>query len=240
MKKYLRPVVVFALLFVIASPGWSVPLGRSNEPMDYLLKTPSLNGFTAGAYFGLIKQTLRLNGAVSDLELQASRVTGYVGYELFRGFSVYVIGGANEVELSGTASTDSEAVFGGGFSVNLLNHFFREPVPMEDAIRINAGAQFLTTKAGFGGIAAEWDEITAAVTVSLVNHTDGNKYYTPESIAIYAGPAFSYLRSKHFESKGDVGVTGGLEIFFTDSMAIDLRVEQFDSISFSAGVNYRF
>ena len=90
----------------------------------------------------------------------------------------------------------------------------------------------------FNGV--EWDEISTSLTLELVNNTIGNKFYTPESISLYAGPIFSTFISDDFSEDNDFGVVGGLEIFIVDTVIFDVEIQHFGQTSFSAGINFRF
>jgi len=240
MKKTLAFAVVTASFVLSSLPVCAVPLGRSNEGMNYLFKDPVLSRITAGAYAGEVNREITFNNSSNENEMNATRVTGYLGISLLEWLNVYGIAGQNKAEIPGMGEADGEAIYGGGISINLLNHFLREPVPMEDAFRLNLGVQVLNTEAQFDSGILDWSEYSGALTISIINHTTGNKYYSPESIALYFGPAFSIIRSDDIEGKNPGGVVGGLEIFFTDSFAVDLRVEFFEQASASAGVNLHF
>lgn len=240
MKKTLAFSIAAASLILTSFPVCAVPLGRSNEGMNYLFKDPVLSRITAGAYGGEVNREIKLKDSGFETEMNATRVTGYLGISLLEWLNVYGIAGQNSAEIPGMVEPDGEAIYGGGISINLLNHFLREPLPMEDAFRLNLGLQYLTTEAQLGSEILAWDELSGALTLSIINHTTGNKEYTPESIAIYLGPAFSTFRSDDIECKNNGGVVGGLEIFFTDSFAVDIRVEYFEKASASAGINLHF
>lgn len=240
MKKTLYTAVTAVALSLSLLPAVAVPLGRSNEAMSYLLKDPVLSSLTAGAYVGEANREFTFKGSSVVREMEASRSFGYLGISLLKWLNVYAVAGQNTAEIVNMGEADGEAIYGGGVSINLLNHFLREPIPIEDTFRLNFGLQQLTTEANLGGESLEWSEISGALTLSIINHTTGHKNYTPESIAIYAGPAFSYMRSDDIEAENTSGAVGGLEIYFTDSFAIDFRVEYFDTASGSVGVNIHF
>ncbi len=240
MKKTLTAAVATATILITASPLIAAPVGRSNDGMDYLFKDPVLSRITAGVYGGEANREIKFENSPVESEMNSTRVTGYLGISLLKWLNVYGMAGQNTAEIPGMGEADGEAIYGGGLSINLLNHFLREPIPMEDTFRLNLGLQILNTEANFGSETLEWAEFSGALTLSIINHTTGNKEYTPESIALYLGPAFSYIRSDDFSAKNDTGVVGGLEIFFTDSFAIDFRVEYFETASGSAGINLHF
>ncbi len=240
MKKTLTLAVATAAIILTSQSACAAPLGRSNEGMDYLYKDPVLAHITAGIYGGEVNREIKLKNSSFETEMNSSRVFGYLGINLREWLNVYAIAGQNTAEIPGWGEADGEAIYGGGVSINLLNHFLIEPIPLEDAFRLNLGLQYLNTKAEFGSESLEWVEFSGALTLSIVNHTTGNKYFAPESIALYAGPAFAYIRSSDIEGKNVGGAVGGLEIFFTDSFAIDFRVEYFEKASGSAGINLHF
>jgi len=240
MKKTLTAAVATATILITASPLIAAPVGRSNDGMDYLFKDPVLSRITAGVYGGEANREIKFENSPVESEMNSTRVTGYLGISLLKWLNVYGMAGQNTAEIPGMGEADGEAIYGGGLSINLLNHFLREPIPMEDTFRLNLGLQILNTEANFGSETLEWAEFSGALTLSIINHTTGNKEYTPESIALYLGPAFSYIRSDDFSAKNDTGVVGGLEIFFTDSFAIDFRVEYFETASDSAPINLHF
>lgn len=227
-------------LFVIMCNTQALAAARSNAGLDYLLRNPTLGNFTAGLYAGSVDREILVGGGPFSTTISSSRFYSYLGYDLSRWLNVYGIFGANEAELSTTDAADSELLYGAGLSFNLLNRFVREPIPMEDAIRINGDIRIISTKATFFMDTINWQEISASLRFSLVNFPVGDKHYRPEAIALYAGPAFSYIQSSAVEAKDEFGAIGGLEIFFYDSLSLDLSVEYFDTTSFFAGLNLRF
>ncbi len=231
-------VVLWGLLTSL--PAFAFPYGSGNEAFDYVLKSPDLSRFSAGVYYTDMKRDIRISGYPFDIRMSIQRLTGYLGYDIASGVNAYAIVGGNAVELDDAGDRQSGMALGVGVSVNLLHHYLREPVPYEDAFRINAGAQFLVNDVDFEPKTVRWTETSAAVTFALVNHTEGHKYYNPESISLYAGPALSILDSSDFSAKTKGGFIGGVQVFFTDSFALDLRVEYFDAANGSAGINLRF
>jgi len=213
---------------------------RSNTAFDYLYRNPSLGRITAGAYAGSVKRDLSVSGSPFDTTITSGRFYGYLGYDIARWINLYGILGANEAKLPGLPKADNELLYGAGLSFNLLNHFIREPTPMEDAFRINGDVRIISTKAEFLLNSISWQEISAALRFSLVNFPEGNKNFRPEAIALYAGPAFSYIQSSVVESTQNFGAIGGLEIFFFDTMSVDFSVEYFDHASIFGGINLRF
>jgi len=212
---------------------------RSNVAMDYLYRNPTLKKFTVGFYGGEMKRDITLFG-MQNTTISSTRYYGYLGYDIARWINLYGILGSNDATLPNTSAMDSELLYGVGLSFNLLNHSIREPTPMEDAIRVNGDLRMISTKAEFPSASVSWQEISGSLRFSLVNFPIGDKRYRPEAIALYAGPAFSFIQSDDVEAKQEFGFIGGLEVFFFDSFSLDLHVENYDTSSVFGGINIRF
>ena len=236
-KLFLAGIATASLLTTTTS---ALAAARSNEAIDYLYKNPALGNLTAGFYVGQSEREISRSGPLPDTSMTSSRGYAYLGYDLAPWLNVYGLLGGNQAKLAGTPSADAEMLLGVGVSMNLLNHFVREPTPMEDAFRINADVRLISTKADFLFNSVTWQELSASLRFSLVNFPEGSKDYRPEAIALYAGPAFSYIQSSDIESKDQLGMVGGLEIFFYDALSVDLNVEYIGATGFFAGVNFRF
>jgi len=241
MKNCKRIFLAGAFSLVFLSLNHQVlAAARSNDAMDYLYPNPSLGRITAGLYGGQVERELALANSPLKTIITSTRFYGYLGYDLAPWLNVYGIFGVNEAELTGTPAADAETLFGAGLSFNLLNRFIREPVPMEDAFRINGDFRIISTEATFFPDTVSWQEITASLRFGLINFPDGNKHYNPEAISLYVGPAYSYIHSDEVESTQELGVLGGIEFFLNDALSVDLSVEQYDQTSFFGGINFRF
>ncbi len=238
-KSILHTLVVIGALSCPALLS-AVPFGANNEAFNYAIKAPDLQRFGAGVYYMESKRDIRISGYPFDIEMGVRRTTGYLAYHILPSVNVYAIIGGNWTELNNSGERHSGIAYGGGISLNLLHHYIKEPVPYEDAFRINAGVQLMVHEADFSPNTVRWTEATAALTFALVNHVTGNKYYNPESISLYAGPLLSVIESSDFSVKSKGGLVGGLQIYFTDSVALDLRLEYIDHASGGAGVNILF
>ena len=240
MKKTTLVPIAVALAFVASSLSvWAIP-SSSNDPFEYMIKGKDLSRFSVGLYVIQSERDIVWDTSGITETLEADRVHGYIGYDLFNACTLYAIGGSSESKIGGMTTADSEGEYGFGVRANLLSHFIREPTPLEDVVRINLGAQYLHSSADTGFTSVDWDEVSVALTVGLVNHTEGNKYYTPESYSIYIGPIYSALDGDGFEAKDDMGLVAGLEVFLTDTIILDLEVQNFENTSVAAGINFRF
>jgi opacity protein-like surface antigen len=240
MKKTTFVPLVVSLSIVASSLSlWAVP-SSSNDPFEYLVRGRDLSKLSIGLYAMQSERDITWDASGITETLKADHVRGYLGYDIFNAVTIYAVGGSSESKFGDNATADSDGEYGVGIRANVLNHFIRETTPMEDAIRVNLGAQYLRSSADTGGTSVDWDEISVSLTLGLVNHTEGNKYYTPESYSIYVGPIYSKLNSDDFEAKDDVGLIAGMEVFLTDTIVVDFEVQNFENTSVAAGINFRF
>lgn len=213
---------------------------RSNDPMDYLYKNEELSPISVGAYVGQAEREISRSGPRPDTIMTSTRSYGYLGYDVTPWMNVYGMLGVNEAELTGSPTADAEMLLGGGISFNLLNRFVRDPIPYEDAFRINADLRAISTEADFILDSVSWQEYSASLRFSLVNFPTGDKTYRPEAIALYAGPMLSWIQSSEISSTDEVGLFGGVEIFLYDGLSLDLQAEYVGEASVFGGINVRF
>ncbi len=238
-SKFTRLAGALCLLMLISIQP-ALAAARSNAGIDYLFRNPSLGRFTAGFYGGQVRRDVSPSGSPFETQITSDRYYGYLGVDILPWMNLYGILGSNQAKLSNTTVAESEMLYGAGLSFNLLNHFIREPTPMEDVIRINGDLRIVSTKSDLPIGEVSWQEISASLRFSLVNFPVGDKAYRPEAIALYIGPAYSYIASSEVEASQKFGAIGGLEIFFYESLSLDLMVEYYDTASVFGGLNLRF
>jgi len=240
MKKYTYiSLLVVVAVFVSSISLLAMPIGSSNIPSEYLIKGKDLSWLSIGLHGGQFERDIEWDNGVVQ-KLKSNRWLGYVGADVFNFITIYAQAGQNESSLNDGEMADAEAAFGGGFRMNLLSHFIREPTLTEDIVRLNFGADYLHTSSDVTYEGIDWDEISTSLTIELVNNTTGNKFFAPESISLYVGPVFSTLISSDFSEDNSLGVMGGLEIFIVDTVVLDFEVQHFGQTSFSGGINFRF
>lgn len=232
--------VVLLSLFATPFMLTAMPIGSSNNPMEYLVKGRDLSWLSIGLYGSETKRSIERDATGLTTTLESRHVNGYIGIDALSWLTVYAIGGQSESKYGSLSYADGEAEYGVGIRANLLNHFLREPMLMEEDIRLNLGAHYRQSSSDLGATSIDWNEISAALTLALVNHSDRNKAFAPESVSIYAGPMFSTLLSDDFEAEDHAGAVAGIEIFFTDSVTLDIEVQHVGETSVGGGINLHF
>lgn len=244
MKK--RNLILIALAFSCTAHVVSAgPMGGSNMGRDYLITTGELANWRSGMSYESGDRDVRVRGL--DTVMASRKAMLYLGYELLPWCVPYVTGGSTETSFPGGADGDKESEYGIGLQFNLLEHDILDPLLMEDKLRVNASCQYSASKASWDGRDLRWRELFASVTVSVVNDLRGSKFFVPESIALFAGPIFSYIDSSSISDtegalKADekLGITGGIEIFLTKRISLDAAVKRYNAESYSAGLHIRF
>ena len=238
----LYSVVCLALLIFVGSAG-SAPIGTSNEGLDYLIKGRDLSWLGMGVYYSHVERDVTLETGGLTETLDADRLHAYISFSPFSFLTVYAIGGSSEATLVDSLAADegdSESELGLGLRLNLLDHFFKEPVPYESRYRMTASAEHVRSEMTYDGGSIDWDKTDISLLFGVVNDTVGNKFFTAESMMLYFGAVFSLIDSDEFEEDGAFGGMAGLEIFFTDSFSLDVSATHIDNTSYDVGVNVHF
>jgi len=220
-------------------PAVGGPTANSNLGRQYAIGSSSLKHWSCGMEGKMGERKLELElGPAADLEFVRGLV--FVGYDVLPWATVYGTVGLIDVELDGVEADEADTEYGVGLHFNLLDHELMDPGLIEDRLRVNADVRYASSEAMFMGRTLEWEETTAELTVSIVNDLTGNKLFWPQSVALYAGPAYSALDSDDFEAEETFGFVGGIEIFASKRLTLGLGAEMYDSAAFSSRLSLRF
>ena len=240
-SSYLLTAVV---LFGLSTLCQAVPVSNSNGARDYLVNDSSLNRWSVGIYGGERERNIRTDPHNIPYSIETRTFMAYLGFNLTRWLMVYGTIGETETELKNTPFTDDagyELAYGAGVHVHLLDHEIPDPTLLENKLRLVAGLQYVFNQTDQPIADWEWEEYMAYLTVSLVNDIAGNKLFLPNSVAIYAGPAYSDIRSDDIDQTSDeFGYTAGLEIFYTESVSFDIGIQDFGTTGLTGGLHVRF
>ncbi len=237
MKKTSTLPMVFVALAVSIVSAHAIPTGKSNESGDYVSGTGISHMLNAGIYGGSLEREVEYKNTVRTLESKQSVV--YLGLEPTPWATVFVGAGLADHQV-GLLESDTTQKIEAGVLLNLVDHVILDPTLFEDKLRVNAGASWAYTEAEWLNNDVRWQEATAFLTVSIVNDTTGNKFFNPDSVAIYMGPLFNYIQSDEIELRDEFGFLAGIEIFVTDSISIDLGMRHIDTTGFEGGLHIDF
>lgn len=243
MKTIQTWITVLTIAFVCL-PALASPRGGRNQAIHYLDRESEHEKLSVGVYYHYRQRDVAIDGSGIAGELEENRFVGHAGYDLLHWLTVYGIAGWNDADIGrAVSSKDSNAnlVLGASVGMDLFSHEIQDTVVMEDKFRINASASIFSTEFEASGKDRDYVEFDAKLTFSLVNDLSGNKYYVPESIALFVGPIYNDLVSGDVDETGDrFGVTAGLEFFSVERVSVSFRIEQFDETGFIGGLNIHF
>ncbi len=221
----------------------AVPMGGSNRGLEHGVGTMDPKKWSLGVYATSRERDINGQGFFN---IKQRKTLAYLGYDwsLYgwsRWFTTYLCVGSSETRV-GRQFSDSDSEYGVGINLNLLDQEINDPTLFEDRLRLRGGCQL--TRSSVNGPqhrVGDWDEIFGHLTLSIVNDLEGSKLYLPNSIALYGGPIYSWIgNSSSFSNEGMFGYTAGMEIYYTESISLDVGIEAMDYTDITAGLHIRF
>ena len=232
--------LIFAIIFAAVPVVTAGPISGSNENYDYLLGGTDFSKFSMGFYAK--ERSVLVGMGYNDIHMDMKKLTGYVGYDVFRWATLYMIGGTTETRL-GSTYNGGEGETGFGLMLNLIDHDIADPSLHEDRIRINAGVEYTSSKTDSPVFrrSIRWDEVYAELTLSLINQIHGNKLYWPNALAFYGGPIYSHIVSSTLEhAGGQAGFSIGATIMYSENVTFNVGIESLEEHGFVLGGDIRF
>lgn len=237
MNKLSIALSVLALFTVCTVASHAIPTGKRNESGAYLSGTGLPHTLRAGIYGGAIERDVKYG--TRRIPLESKHYLAYLGVDIVPWLTTFIGAGIADHQ-AGSFDSETKNKIEAGVLLNLIDHVILDPTLFEDKLRVNAGASWTYTEAEWQNDNVRWQELTAFATVSIVNDTVGNKLFNPNSVAIYAGPLFNYIQSDELELSEELGFMLGLEIFMTESVALDLGIRNIDTTGFEGGLHIHF
>ena len=234
--------LVMLLLSIGVTHVHALPRGYSNNGMDYIEGSSDLSHWSCGIYSDARDRDVDIGGEL--LRLETDKIMGYVGYDLKRWMILYVTAGGSESTLlqpnSDIIEDESGAVdLGLGLKFNILDHEIMDPTLFEDKIRIDAGVQYSLSTLEHDRVSEDYGEVSASLTLGIVNDVQGNILFLPNSIEIFGGGLFSAFPVGDIDVENEFGWTAGVDIFYTEKVTIEASVQGFDEATFSAAIHLR-
>lgn len=241
MRRHLLFISII-LLFVSSSffSLFAVPIGNSDKGREYRISAEDFSKWCCGFYSRSWRRNVNANGL--DYRMKSNKYVGYIGYDIRPWLNLYVVGAENKAKLE--ISSQDESVYttqeyGIGLHFNLLDHALMAPTLYEDRFRINAECLYYLSEVEIGGIFESWAEFYASATVSIVRTLDGESFFVPNAIVLFAGPIFSDLQGA-IDEEIMMGYTAGIEIYHTEITSMHARVDSLDSDTLGFGFHLRF
>lgn len=245
MKNTFTRCCILSVLFLVVAGSFSpinaLPVGRSNLSREYLVSPQDLGSWSIGLYAIKQERDVTANKYMSDVPMKSSKTLGYIGYDIIPWITAYVVGGSSETRIGwGSGSSKPEIGFGAVF--NLIDTEIEDPTLFENRLRLSSHAQYTwgSAKSSTSSSDVKWGEFSGSLLLSIVNDLEGDKFFVPNSIALFVGPVFSVINSNTIEQDKIFGMTGGLDIFLNEKVSLELAYTRYEAGTYSIGVNVRF
>jgi opacity protein-like surface antigen len=239
MKRRIRVTTcVTALLIfeVLISGAYAMPRGYSASGMNYIEGSSDLSRWSLGFYSYGRNREVEIDNV--DLTLETMSVMGYVGYDLKRWLTFYATAGTCNFTIE-EYSECSSGELGFGLKANLLDHEILDPTLFEDKIQLNAAVECSLASFEWLDSSTAFVELSGSLTLGLINDIEGNKFFLPNSIGIFAGGVISDFVADNVSACQKLGYTAGMDLFYSENVTLEIRMEGFEGTSFMGGINLR-
>jgi len=238
MKKTIA-TCLFVCALLASTSVTALPIGRSNDHANYMFGKGSPDVFVVGIYGSDLSRDVNDDMGWTR-ELETSRVMVYGGLDVFPWFTLFGAAGAARHTI-GVSDADTSPEFEFGAVLNVLDQVIYDPQLFEDRLRVNAAATYtLSSATWYEDWDASWNTLKFSLIASVVNDSEGEKMFAPESVVLFAGPVYSLINGDDFDQDQAFGVTGGIEVYFTDSVSMNIALEHYDTTGLSGGLHLRF
>lgn len=219
-----KATLVFSLcLIAMGSTLFASPIGNISAGRKYYVAARNLDQWSAGAYVKSGSREIRQG------DIDTTKAVMYVGYDFLPWVTTYAKGGMNNTTIGTAQDDDYNMELGFGMRFNLLHHEILDPTLFEDRIMVNASWEFSSTQARRGFRDQDFRELQASVTLSIVNDVVGSKLFLPHSIGLFFGPTYSMVNTSGVDTRSDLGLLVGLEVFYTKRVSFHFSLEQIGS-----------
>lgn len=215
------------------SESSAVPTARSNLGREYLISTDELRPWSCGLY------TTSYDRNVNSLRMRSSKYMGYVGYDFIPWITTYVTFGSHESRYAMDPG-ESAGEYGLGASFNIIDQEILDPTLFEDRIRLNGNIQYTLSSIRWSGQDTDWNELYASLTLSIVNDLQGDKFFTPNSLALFIGPIYCAPVDTELTVDKTLGFTAGIDCFLNEKITLELGFQQLKNAGITAGISIRF
>jgi len=189
-------------------------------------------------------------GNMPDAILEADTVSGYAGFDVLPWMTAFVTVGGTKVEGENGVGSDYGVRFSGGLSAYLWEGDVIVPSFMAGRISIKAMMDASRSESDTDIGTVEWFDVVVALPIGYEKFdrypVSGSGLQT--SLALYAGPAFSYMSGTadtlfgdlDFDASSQFGVVAGADVYFSPSVSIGAKLLAFDELSYGASARFHF
>ncbi len=239
-------IAALSLIIVLQaslSSAASFPASISREPLN--LRNPS-DRITVGVSYEDIERGIEFDDV--DHILRADALSLYLGYDVLPWVTVFgSIGGVELDSVDGTDS-DSKLKVSAGISAYIWEADILAPIYMAGRLSLKPMAEISHYESDTIDGDVEWIDVMAALPFGYERfdrHPESPKGIAT-SLALYVGPAISYVDGTVDTSSGDddfehdelFGVIAGVDVFLSAGVSLGAEFSIFDETSAAASLRF--
>ncbi len=231
MSKPSLAVLAAAALLVAANSHASPAVPDDARLVNYAIPADVLTDFHGGVQGFMGDRNVKDDfGFQSEMKVQ--RINAYLGYDIGRWLSIYVLGGVQSVKNNDIRmENDTTFLYGAGLWAALIDDAQLDFLSTISRYRLNFGMEVSHSDPND----LSWTQFDASLTFGIYNDSFLSDAKFPTAIGIFAGPIYSTVDLDGFEQVKDnewgftvggefrfangVYVSGGYDIFTDDGMA---------------------
>lgn len=248
MKIGIRTMAVVVLMAAWAADsfGETFPASISRQP---LVAGRVSDRLSVGVGYDKVERGVEFDN-MPEAILEADTISGYVGFDVLPWLTAFVTVGGTKVDSEEGVASDYGVRFSGGLSAYLWEGDVIVPSFMSGRLSIKAMADASRSESDTDIGTVEWFDVLVALPFGYEKF---DRYPVSDSglqtsLALYAGPAFSYLSGTadtlfgdlDFDASEQFGVVAGADVYFSPSVAIGAKLLAFDEISYGASARFHF
>ena len=247
MKGLIKAMAVAGMLTVVGNAvAESFPGSISREP---LVAGRVSERLTVGVGYERLERGIDFDD-LPDAVLEADTISGYVGYDALSWLTIFATAGGSKVDDEIDVETDYGLKLSAGASAYLWEGDVLVPAFMSGRLSIKAMAEISRSESDTDFGRVEWLDVMVALPIGYekFDRYPVSASGLQTSLALYAGPAFSYLQGKadtlfgdlDFDASQLIGVVAGADVYFSPSVSIGAKVAAFDEVSYGASARFHF
>ena len=232
-----RLAAMAALSFSAATASATPAMPEDAPIYHYALAADNLHDFHGGIHGAFATRNVK-DGAF-QAKIDTSRIDAYLGYDLTRVFTFYLLGGVLSVDGEKIGADDWSSAWGAGLWARLADDDSLDFLPTISRYRLNLGAEYFYSDAAD----LAWNEVNGFLTFEIMNENLLNNEFFPGTVSLFFGPVFTYVDLDGYKQVSDNnwGLTIGGSLGFGKATFVNGGIDIFNDDScgyFTAGVRF--
>jgi hypothetical protein len=224
----------------------SFPTSISRRPL--IVGSPS-DRLSMGVSYEEIERGIDLDqGGDGDAVFSASSASLYMGYDVRPWLTAFGTVGEVELDAEADVETDAGLKVSAGLSAYLWEVDVSEPIFMAGrfSFKPTFEVSHYTSESSVGDVS--WFDVTLALPVGyeIFDRYAESSQGMSTSLALYVGPAVSYVSGTEESPAGDVdfdgeeyfGAIAGMDVYFSSQVSIGVQVSIFDETTIGGSLRF--